>query len=97
MTDSATTPLRQLLQSLAAGPACLVTVESTQGSVPRGAGTWMALAAAQPDAPIGTIKTCAIATATPLTFILIYMIYGMIRWMVSDYKNNKAALNLPQD
>ncbi len=55
MTDSATTPLRQLLQSLAAGPACLVTVESTQGSVPRGAGTWMALAAAQPDAPIGTI------------------------------------------
>ena len=64
---------------------------------------WCVMLAAVPlsmmfiKAPIGTIKTCAIATATPLTFIIIYMLYGFIRWMVSDYKNNKAALNLPQD
>ena len=64
---------------------------------------WCIMLAAVPlgmmfiNAPIGTIKTCAIATATPLSFILIYMVYGMIRWMISDYKNNKASLNLLQD
>ncbi len=64
---------------------------------------WCVMLAAVPlgmmfiEAPIGTIKTCAIATATPLTFILIYMLYGMIRWMVSDYKNNKAVLNMSDD
>ena len=64
---------------------------------------WCIMLAAVPlgmmfiEAPIGTIKTCAIATATPLTFILIYMVYGMIRWMVSDYRNNKSALNLLED
>ena len=64
---------------------------------------WCIMLAAVPlgmmfiEAPIGTIKTCAIATATPLTFILIYMVYGMIRWMVSDYRNNRSALNLLED
>lgn len=48
---SAVAPLRQLLHSLQAGPACLVTVEATQGSVPREAGTWMALAGTVPGAP----------------------------------------------
>ena len=32
-----------LLEGLRAAPACLVTVESTQGSVPREAGAWMAV------------------------------------------------------
>lgn len=41
-----------LLDGLAAEPACLVSVESTQGSVPREAGTWMAVFA---DRTIGTI------------------------------------------
>ncbi len=47
--------LRRLLESLERGPACLVTVQSTQGSVPRERGTWMALAAGPAHAPIGTI------------------------------------------
>src|SRR5215217_6389757 len=40
------------LSRLARAPAVLVSVESTQGSVPRGAGTWMAVFA---DALVGTI------------------------------------------
>ncbi|WP_163835339.1 BCCT family transporter [Spartinivicinus ruber] len=36
-------------------------------------------------APLNTIKTCAIVTAIPLTFILGYMIYGFIRWLKIDY------------
>ena len=44
-----TDDLFQLLQS---GPAVLVSVESTQGSVPRGPGTWMAV---QGDQLVGTI------------------------------------------
>ncbi|WP_312760703.1 xanthine dehydrogenase accessory protein XdhC [Pulveribacter sp.] len=47
--------LQQLLQCLQAGPACLVTVQSTQGSVPRERGAWMALPAGQAQALIGTI------------------------------------------
>ncbi|RAR84830.1 xanthine dehydrogenase accessory factor [Paracidovorax anthurii] len=34
---------RALLEGLAAGPACVVEVESTEGSVPRGRGAWMAV------------------------------------------------------
>ena len=48
----AVTNLRLLLDGLSAGPACLVTVESTQGSVPRETGTWMAVFA---DRLVGTI------------------------------------------
>ncbi|WP_436133535.1 xanthine dehydrogenase accessory protein XdhC [Acidovorax sp. LjRoot129] len=44
--------LRLLLEGLAAGPVCLVRVESTQGSVPRESGTWMAVFA---DRLVGTI------------------------------------------
>ncbi|RZJ13073.1 MAG: xanthine dehydrogenase accessory protein XdhC [Acidovorax sp.] len=44
--------LRLLLEGLAAGPVCLVRVESTQGSVPRESGTWMAVFA---DGFVGTI------------------------------------------
>ncbi len=44
--------LRLLLEGLAAGPVCLVRVESTQGSVPRESGTWMAVFA---DGLVGTI------------------------------------------
>ena len=46
------TNLRLLLSGLEAAPACLVTVESTQGSVPREAGAWMAVFA---DHVVGTI------------------------------------------
>ncbi|MBT9513195.1 MAG: xanthine dehydrogenase accessory protein XdhC [Acidovorax sp.] len=48
----AVTNLRVLLDGLTAGPACLVTVESTQGSVPREPGAWMAVFA---DRLVGTI------------------------------------------
>ena len=44
--------IEQLQQALAQGPAVLVTVVRTQGSVPREAGTWMAVSS---DAVIGTI------------------------------------------
>ena len=44
--------LRLLLEGLAAAPACLVRVESTQGSVPREAGAWMAVFA---ERTVGTI------------------------------------------
>ena len=46
--------LNSLLERIKSAPACLVTVESTQGSVPRESGAWMALfAGAEP--PLGTI------------------------------------------
>lgn len=48
----AVTPLRLLLEGLEAAPACLVTVESTQGSAPREPGAWMAVFA---DRTVGTI------------------------------------------
>ena len=46
------TNLQMLLDGLGAVPACLVTVESTQGSVPREPGAWMAVFA---DQLVGTI------------------------------------------
>ena len=48
----AVTNLQMLLDGLKAAPACLVTVESTQGSVPRETGAWMAVFA---DRLVGTI------------------------------------------
>ncbi|WP_298209152.1 xanthine dehydrogenase accessory protein XdhC [Acidovorax sp.] len=48
----AVTNLRLLLDGLTTEPACLVTVESTQGSVPRESGAWMAVFA---DRLVGTI------------------------------------------
>jgi len=48
------TALHRLLEHIQAAPACLVTVESTQGSVPRERGAWMALLA-EHDTPLGTI------------------------------------------
>ncbi|RYF25308.1 MAG: xanthine dehydrogenase accessory protein XdhC [Comamonadaceae bacterium] len=46
--------LHHLLERLQAAPACLVTVEAAQGSVPREAGAWMAVFAG--DVPIiGTV------------------------------------------
>jgi len=46
-------PLRRLLDGLACGPAVLVSVQSTQGSAPRGAGTWMAVFAGHIVGTIG--------------------------------------------
>lgn len=55
MKKGSVTNLRYLLEGLTGlngAPACLVTVESTQGSVPREAGAWMAVFA---DRIVGTI------------------------------------------
>ena len=46
--------LNSLLERIKTTPACLVTVESTQGSVPREVGAWMALFMGQTPA-LGTI------------------------------------------
>ena len=46
------TDLLLLLEGLKAAPACLVTVESTQGSAPREVGAWMAVFA---NSLVGTI------------------------------------------
>ena len=52
---------------------------------------WCAMLAAVPlammfiDAPLNTIKTCAIVTSIPLTFILGYQVYGFVKWMTADY------------
>jgi len=43
MEKAAVTDLRLLMEGLAAGPACLVTLASTQGSAPRACGAWMAV------------------------------------------------------
>jgi len=48
------TALHRLLEGLAVAPACLVVVESTQGSVPREPGAWMAVFGATGPV-IGTI------------------------------------------
>ena len=48
------TALNSLLERIKSAPACLVTVESTQGSVPRESGAWMALFTGQ-EPPLGTI------------------------------------------
>ena len=47
------TPLNRLLSALAGAPAVLVEVVAAEGSVPRGAGTWMAVFADRVVATIG--------------------------------------------
>ncbi|MCG8482469.1 MAG: BCCT family transporter [Clostridia bacterium] len=42
-------------------------------------------------ANLNTIKTCAVATAVPLTFIMIVMLYGWIKWMISDYSEKHSV------
>ncbi|WPB57697.1 xanthine dehydrogenase accessory protein XdhC [Xylophilus sp. GOD-11R] len=61
-------PLRRLLQGLAAARAVLVEVESTQGSAPREAGTWMAVFADRIVATIGggRLEFDAVAAARAL-------------------------------
>ncbi|MDD7911592.1 MULTISPECIES: BCCT family transporter [Pseudovibrio] len=52
---------------------------------------WCVMLAAVPlammfiEAPLNTIKTCAIVTSIPLLFIIGYMVQGFIRWMHQDY------------
>ncbi len=52
---------------------------------------WCVMLAAVPlammfiEAPLNTIKTCAIVTSIPLMFIIGYMVYGFIKWMRQDY------------
>ncbi len=52
---------------------------------------WCVMLAAVPlammfiDAPLNTIKTCAIVTSIPLMFIIGYMVYGFIKWMREDF------------
>ena len=38
-------------------------------------------------ANLNTIKTAAVATAVPIVFIIILMLYGWLRWMFKDYKD----------
>lgn len=45
------------------------------------------------NAPLNTIKTCAIVTAIPLTFIICYMVWGMVRWMAADF-SDKSELEI---
>ncbi|WP_228530033.1 xanthine dehydrogenase accessory protein XdhC [Diaphorobacter caeni] len=47
--------LQRLLQHLQTGTACLVTVESTQGSAPRERGAWMAVLGGGDASVLGTI------------------------------------------
>ncbi len=57
---------------------------------------WCIMLAAVPlammfiNAPLNTIKTCAIVTAVPLIFILCYMVYGFIKWMGEDYSKKSV-------
>lgn len=53
--DGDMTALQRLLDGLASAPACLVTVESIQGSAPREPGAWMAVFGAPESPVIGTI------------------------------------------
>ena len=39
------------------------------------------------NAPLNTIKTCAIVTAVPLTFIICYMVYGFLGWIKADFSH----------
>lgn len=41
-------------------------------------------------ANLNTIKTCAVATAVPLTFIMIIMLYGWLKWMSHDYADKSS-------
>lgn len=36
-------------------------------------------------ANLNTIKTCAIITAIPIVFVMIFILYGWVRWMMQDY------------
>ncbi|SIN74866.1 BCCT family transporter [Halodesulfovibrio marinisediminis] len=57
---------------------------------------WCIMLAAVPlammfiDAPLNTIKTCAIVTSIPLSFIIGYMVYGFVKWMGQDYAEKSA-------
>lgn len=52
---------------------------------------WCVMLAAVPlammfiDAPLNTIKTCAIVTSIPLMFIIAYMVFGFVKWLSQDY------------
>jgi BCCT family betaine/carnitine transporter len=41
-------------------------------------------------ANLNTIKTCAVATAIPLIFIMIIMLYGWLKWMFKDYSHKHS-------
>ncbi len=41
-------------------------------------------------ANLNTIKTAAVATAVPLTFIMILMLYGWLKWMFADYSKKNS-------
>ncbi len=58
---------------------------------------WCAMLAVVPltmimiGANLNTIKTCAVATAIPLVFIMIIMLYGWLKWMFEDYANKNSV------
>ncbi|MCT4509590.1 MAG: BCCT family transporter [Tepidibacter sp.] len=57
---------------------------------------WCAMLALVPltmimiGANLNTIKTCAVATAVPLVFIMIVMLHGWLKWMMEDYANKNS-------
>ncbi|MTI13667.1 BCCT family transporter [Sansalvadorimonas verongulae] len=57
---------------------------------------WCVMLAAVPlammfiNAPLNTIKTCAVVTSIPLIFILGYMIKGMVKWIGQDFSHKSA-------
>ncbi|UOQ95109.1 BCCT family transporter [Halobacillus shinanisalinarum] len=42
------------------------------------------------NAPMNTIKTAAIVTSIPLIFVLLIMIYGLVKWMREDFGDTSA-------
>ena len=42
------------------------------------------------NAPLDTLKTCAIISGIPLCFVLGYLIYGFLRWMFQDFGSRSA-------
>ncbi|MCT4584572.1 MAG: BCCT family transporter [Peptostreptococcaceae bacterium] len=58
---------------------------------------WCAMLAVVPltmimiGANLNTIETCAVASAIPLVFIMIIMLYGWLKWMFEDYANKNSV------
>lgn len=58
---------------------------------------WCAMLALVPltmimiGASLNTIKTCAVATAIPLIFIMIVMLVGWLKWMFADYGSKHSV------
>ena len=43
------------------------------------------------NANLGTIKTCAVITAVPILFIMVFLLFGWFRWMQKDFGKLSAS------